>query len=897
LDAIAHFRILGVIGGGGMGVVYRAHDELLRRDVALKVLPDPGNEERRQRFLREARSAAGISHPNVAVVHQVGEDGGQVYIAMELVDGESLRQRLERGPLDVATALDIAAQVARGLAAAHQKDIVHRDLKPENVMVTPAGVVKLLDFGLAKPATTRPAGLQSDSALAKTQTVVTSDEGRIMGTPEYMSPEQAMGEPLDVRSDVFSFGIVLYEMLSGRRPFGGDTAGSVLVAIARDPAPPLRPAARALDERTETIVQTCLAKAPAARFASAAEIVQALSASVSPRAASLSMAAVPLNARRRAAAGPLAKRLAFFLAVAIVLGLGGWWLVRPQPVRPVAATASAAVVDPPRATYVARRLTYNPADDGVFSAALTPDGKTLVFGDVEGVWAQPVDGGARRALGVPFHRGEIPGQLSVFPDSSRVRVSLHRGPHATHYVAPLDGSPASVVGTGAADTTYASPDGALLAIWRMDGELGIESPSSGGWTHVASTGLWGYESEVSWSPDGRRIAFVGASDLVVASADGGQTSRVWSDPSLAMGGFSAVAWSRVDRIVFGGAVGPEVVLREIAVDSSGRATSAPTELWRGAGVGLSDLTIVGGRMSVLISRSNNLDVVLARLAPRATRLDGAPQRLSRSDAVDKDPDWLPDGRVVYYSERSLEGALFAQAPGAVDAVPLVDGPVLHRSLTSLRTGALLYARPISDSGDGAPKAPGEERFVLRRGLEEREILRTSSGAQVRCGARDIARCVLRSRDGGGWSYSRFDLASGRIEPPFYRAGPLVRGFAVFPDGGSIVVASHGPNLAVVRVADGATRTLTTSPTAQLIQEVAFTSDGQGLIFTGMQFEGALYGMAHVNLDGKGDMLLSSSNTWLSSPAVSPDGKWLAFDERAENSDVWLVETVQGVTTR
>jgi serine/threonine protein kinase len=218
LERIAHFRITGQLGRGGMGVVYRAVDESLRRTVALKLLPDSaGNEERRQRFLREARSAAAITHPNVATIYQVGDAEGRIYIAMELVEGENLRARMTHGQLDLTTAKELALQIARGLAAAHDKGIVHRDLKPENVMITPSGVVKLLDFGLAKAGVERPASGRTEAALAKTETVVTFDEGRVMGTPEYMSPEQALGEALDLRSDVFSFGIVLYEMPAPRR--------------------------------------------------------------------------------------------------------------------------------------------------------------------------------------------------------------------------------------------------------------------------------------------------------------------------------------------------------------------------------------------------------------------------------------------------------------------------------------------------------------------------------------------------------------------------------------------------------------------------------------------------------------------------------------------------------
>jgi serine/threonine-protein kinase len=276
-ERVAHFRILGVLGRGGMGVVYRAYDETLRRDIALKVLPEGRDEERLQRFLREARYAAGITHPNVAVIHQVGEDDGRVFIAMELIAGESLRQRLSGGPLDVPTALDLARQIASGLAAAHDRGIVHRDLKPENVMITPQGVAKLLDFGLAKPAPARKDHeSDSEAALARTETIVTAEPGRIVGTPEYMSPEQVTGEPLDARSDVFSFGVLLYEMLTGARPFAGTRRELVLIAIARDAMRPLRDRLPHVDPQLEAVVSKCLSKAPDQRFGSAAEILAAL---------------------------------------------------------------------------------------------------------------------------------------------------------------------------------------------------------------------------------------------------------------------------------------------------------------------------------------------------------------------------------------------------------------------------------------------------------------------------------------------------------------------------------------------------------------------------------------------------------------------------------------------
>jgi serine/threonine-protein kinase len=341
-----------------MGVVYRAEDEKLRRLVALKLLPDTSrDEERRQRFLREARSAAAVSHSNVAVVYQVDEDEGRVFIAMELVEGENLRARLNRGRLDMATALDFAEQIGRGLAAAHAIGIMHRDLKPENVMITPTGQVKLLDFGLAKLGAIQSTSGQTDAALAKTETVVTSQQGRILGTPEYMSPEQGMGGALDVRSDVFTLGVVLYELLSGTRPFSGRSAGELLVAIARDAPPLLRERAPEVDELVEAVVMRCLEKAPADRFANAGEVIGALMELFPPRTTLGSRSDVRVISRSKMAPAIRRKqKLSMLVPVAIVLlglAIGAVLGLARRAKAPVVAAPSASVASSSRSRGVA----------------------------------------------------------------------------------------------------------------------------------------------------------------------------------------------------------------------------------------------------------------------------------------------------------------------------------------------------------------------------------------------------------------------------------------------------------------------------------------------------------------------------------------------------------------
>jgi serine/threonine-protein kinase len=265
---LSHFRVLEKIGEGGMGLVYKAEDEALRRTVALKVLlPEfVADVERRSRFMREAQAAAAINHPAVAAVYEVGEDAGEVFIAMEYVEGRSLRTALDEGRRPLAATLRIGAEIARGLEKAHAAGIVHRDLKPENVMLCPDDAVKILDFGLAKLRDEGPALV--DPALSGAETranVALTREGTILGTTSYMSPEQARGLPVDHRSDLFSLGVILYEMLVGRNPFRGPTAIDSLSAVIRDNPPAASDANPEVPLALDRLLASLLAKDPRER--------------------------------------------------------------------------------------------------------------------------------------------------------------------------------------------------------------------------------------------------------------------------------------------------------------------------------------------------------------------------------------------------------------------------------------------------------------------------------------------------------------------------------------------------------------------------------------------------------------------------------------------------------
>ena len=235
---LSHYRLVEKIGAGGMGVVYRAHDTRLKRDVAIKVLSPQliSDPQLRRRFRREAQAAAAVTHSNIATIHEIDEANGVTFIVMELVDGRSLRSLIRDGPLPINDVVRIASELAEGLARAHEARIVHRDLKPDNVLLASDRHVKILDFGLAKLLEDRNAAQHAAASQVPTGTDEVTRQGQIVGTPSYMSPEQARGERADERSDIFSFGVTLYEMVTGKRPFVGRNRIETLAEILHTPA-------------------------------------------------------------------------------------------------------------------------------------------------------------------------------------------------------------------------------------------------------------------------------------------------------------------------------------------------------------------------------------------------------------------------------------------------------------------------------------------------------------------------------------------------------------------------------------------------------------------------------------------------------------------------------------
>ncbi len=706
-----------------MGEVYRANDPRLRRDVAIKVLPSDlsADPDRLSRFEKEARAASALNHPNIVTIHEIEEAGSIRFLVMELVSGSTLRQLLTAGPPPIRRLLQIAAQVADGLACAHAAGIIHRDLKPENVMVTTAGVVKILDFGLAKRRPLDAAGREqaaaeqhpmAENGLTAVPTVSgnLTEPGVVLGTVGYMSPEQAIGRPLDFRSDQFSFGTILYEMATGHRAFARATAVETLAAIVREDPASLGSARPETPAPLRWVVERCLAKEPRERYASTEDLARDL-ANLRDRVAEAASFAVetpsPWRPRAMTAGWVLA---ALFLALFVV----SWLRARRRAPTPTGAEAT---------------ITQLTSGEGEDSGAISPDGRQFAFVSEKGgspdIWVRQVSGGEPLRI-TRDHAAET--DLVYAPDGESLYYSTlgPQGPIIWR-IPGLGGTPRKIV-EGA---RYPSPaaDGKRLAWVRslgagyvMVGRGSIEigdADGTGGRKLYEGGGI----GEICWSPDGRRLAFnqggfFEARNLHILDVEsqreravtkfalGGAYSQAWlpDSRSLVISRWSHALGSSADLLVVSDEGEP---LRRLtlaagtrfvtpAVAASGKRLVATTEtdrheVWR---VPLGPDPESNGRNAVRLLESSGDPMwtqvsrdgttVLFNSTASGSRnlwtmpLDGtaSPRQITfLSGNVLTHSSLSPDGsRVAYASHQTGASKIWAANVDGSNAVQLTDGP-------------------------------------------------------------------------------------------------------------------------------------------------------------------------------------------------------------------------------
>jgi len=672
-EKLGRYEILAPLGAGGMGEVYRALDADLEREVAVKILPDElsSDPDRVRRFEREARAVAALAHPNVLTVFDVGRREGQVYIVFEKLEGSTLAQVMKPGPLRMREALEYGAQVARGLAAVHGRGIVHRDLKPANLFLTTAGIVKIIDFGLARTAA-------APSLSGKTATDVTGP-GVALGTVSYMSPEQSQGLALDTRSDIFSFGTVLYEMLSGRHPWKRDSAAGTVASILRDDPPDLGPLEGGVPGAIAQLVGRCLQKRPEDRFQSANDLALALDLlkrgerPSSPEAP----AAVPEEAQARGASGSLRALgkhrglLPLLAAAAVVCALAvAWWMLRRPP-------------PPPRVE------PFTTVTGFETSPTFSPDGEQVAFewggdkSDNTDIYIKPVGSPELRRLTTDPAPDWAP---SWSPDGRQIAFVRFTPPAGgrIHVVSPLTGvdrrisdAPAGVGHAWTADGQWLAvgAPAAVVILGAQGADRGIRlvRVSDGEVRTITSPPAPFFHVNPAFSPDGRQLAYESCVqapmcflELLELGAEAQRRSsprRLTRRPFYAPGGGS-IAWTRDggSLLLVAGALG-----RLYRVGTAGAGEPELVEL---AGYNLRKVAVAASRDRIVIELGQSRHSIARFVAGRAA------ETVVASTFGDSVPDYSPDGqRIVFESRRNGQSneIWLAGADGS-NPIQLTHGP-------------------------------------------------------------------------------------------------------------------------------------------------------------------------------------------------------------------------------
>jgi len=853
------YEIVAPLGAGGMGEVYRAKDPRLGREVAIKVLPASFSQDadRLKRFEQEARAAGVLNHPNITAVYDLGSHDGAPYIVTELLEGETLRSRLSSGALPVRKALDYGNQIARGLSAAHEKGIVHRDLKPENLFVTNDGRIKILDFGLAKLKTEKDGEQQTDL-----RTVSGTEPGVVLGTIGYMSPEQVRGKAADRRSDLFSFGAILHEMLSGQRAFRGETAADTITAILTKEPPDLSASNKEVHPGLERIVRHCLEKNPEERFESARDLafdLEALSGVSGTTTSAVQAAPVEERVRTRWTGAVLAA-----IVAALAVGVAGGLL------------AGRRFTERPPISF--RQLTFRRGP--IFSARFAPDGETIIY---TAAWdGRPMELFTTR-LDSPESRpfGLTGAEVLSIASTGEMAVSLSRRSHSGFSrIGTL--SRLGMTGGGAPkdirdDVLYAdwSPDGKDLAIVReAGGKSQLEFPI-GKILHASA----GWLSHPRISPSGNEVAVIehptvdddGGYILLVDRS--GRSKKISDDFASILG----LCWSRKgDEVWFTGSrVGFNRFVHAATLAGRIRVLAVAT-----GGMTIEDVSRTG---KVLLSQDKARQGFVA-FGPGLEK--------------ERDLSWLDwslaasvsrDGSTILFDESGEGGgpgySTYARKMDGSPAIRLGEGSA--QSLSPDGKLALAIVHPSSNPRVVIyPIGSGDPRFLETPGLTVQAATWLPDGNRILLAANETGRGVRI------YVYELASQKSRALTPEGYRFATT--GAGVSPDGR--VVAVVGPDRrAYVYPLEGG------EPTALAMDQkwslIGWTEDGGSLL---VRLRGQVPAQVQ-RIELKTGSLSpwrslmpgdSAGVTSIGSIRVTPDGKAYAYSYTRNLADLYVVEGLE-----
>ena len=909
---VSHYRVLEILGGGGMGVVYKAEDIKLGRRVALKFLPEDlaNDSASMQRLQREARAASALNHPNICTIHAVEEHEGQPFLVMELLEGQTLRDLIsQQADTNTKTAfqlkplLDIAVQIANGLEAAHQKGIIHRDIKPANIFITKLGQAKILDFGLAQLHEFETLETQSQTST-KTETkeewnplLSLTRTGVTVGTAAYMSPEQVRGEKLDQRTDLFSFGLVLYEMATRLRAFPGDTAPVLHHAILNETPAPVGSLNPDVSDRLATIINRAIEKDRRVRYQTAE-----------------GMRAELEGLQRQFAPGRVPRGWALGFAVAGIVLVGTLLFVLNRPPKIISVAPEIKL----------RQLTTNSSENPVIGGAISPDGKYLVYSDTKGMHLKLIETGETRTISEPTELREKPVKWGAgiwFPDSGRFLANAYPAMEEWNEWSSATSSIWSVSVLGGEPTRLhdhaivcgVSPDGSTVSfatnkgargereVWFMgpNGEHGRKYYEARQGTGVD---CWG------WSPDGKYYGWVlndeSGSRILNQNIAGGHTVTLFSTDELK--NINDIVWLHDGRVVYDRAEsGTGVCNYWVArIDpETGKRVEQPRRLtnWPSFCVASGAVTNDDKRLT-FAAWSGFLTTDVADFDAESTRLTNL-THFTQEDSDDYALDWTADSKSMIVGHHRTpdnyglyKKSLDSDTPESVLS-PMGGGWVNHAAVTPDGKWliALLWPPEQPLSGNHFVVPFPLVRVPISGGAPE-TILQLSTLAQVSCPKATSKTCVIaeESDDKKQMIVSALDAMSGR--GPELARFDLDRPVDLFVDNLICVVSPDGTRLALTRSPEGGIEI--DSLRGGAIHKIPFqnseksiwmnwAADQKGLFLTRRAPGGTE--LLHLDLHGNAKSLRKciSANACVAFP--SPDGRHLAIWEHRQTMNMWMME--------